>query len=233
MRHRWPRPSELPGPRSPVTVGRHCSPGGFPMTTTAEQGSKSTASAPIRRRRVAGGSIVLWGGTVAIGMSTAVLLAILSRHHAVNFAALSAILGLSFVISLIPSGVQLPAASLAADGFALPRFSPRALGTLAVAGIALSPVLALVLKVPVLAAISIVVQPAAAIRLAVQRGADRGPPLLRPGSKMGPRKRHPQRRRRRRRPHAGRRRLAGALPLATSRRWWCRPPSTPTGSSGG
>lgn len=141
------------------------------MTTTAEQGSKSTASAPIRRRRVAGGSIVLWGGTVAIGMSTAVLLAILSRHHAVNFAALSALLGLSFVISLIPSGVQLRAATLAADGFALPRFSRRFLGTLAVAGIALSPVLALVLKVPVLAVIFIVAQLVAALPLAVQRGA--------------------------------------------------------------
>jgi hypothetical protein len=140
------------------------------VTTTERDGQRSD-HAPVRRRRVAGGSVVLWGGTVAIGMSTAVLLAILSRHHSVNFAALSAILGLSFVISLIPSGVQLRAATLAADGFALPRFSPRFLGTLAVGGVAISPVLALVLKVPVLAVIFIVAQLVAALPLAVQRGA--------------------------------------------------------------
>ena len=120
---------------------------------------------------MAGGSVVLWGGTVAIGMSTAVLLAILSRHHSVRFTALSAILGLSFVISLIPSGVQLRAATLAADGSALPRFSPRFLGTLAAGGIVVSPLVALVLKVPVLAVIFIVAQLVAALPLAVQRGA--------------------------------------------------------------
>ena len=124
-----------------------------------------------RRRRMAGGSVVLWGGTVAIGMSTAILLAILSRHHSVKFTALSAILGLSFVISLIPSGVQLRAATLAADGSALPRFSPRFLGTLAAGGIAVSPLVALVLRVPALAVVFIVAQLVAALPLAVQRGA--------------------------------------------------------------
>jgi len=120
---------------------------------------------------MAGGSVVLWGGTVAIGMSTAILLALLSRHHSVKFTALSAILGLSFVISLIPSGVQLRAATLAADGSALPRFSPRFLGTLAAGGIVVSPLVALVLRVPVLAVIFIVAQLVAALPLAVQRGA--------------------------------------------------------------
>jgi len=141
------------------------------MTVVTEQGGESTSDHASRRRRMAGGSVVLWGGTVAIGMSTAVLLAILSRHHSVRFTALSAILGLSFVISLIPSGVQLRAATLAADGSALPRFSPRFLGTLAAGGIVLSPLVALVLKVPVLAVIFIVAQLIAALPLAVQRGA--------------------------------------------------------------
>jgi hypothetical protein len=141
------------------------------VTVVAEQSGELTGGPASRRRRIAGGSVVLWGATVAIGMSTAILLAVLSRHHAVRFTALSAILGLSFVISLIPSGVQLRAATLAADGSALPRFTPRALSILAAGGIAVSPLVALVLRVPVLAVVFIVGQLVAALPLAIRRGA--------------------------------------------------------------
>ena len=128
-------------------------------------------SAVGRRRSVASGGVILWGGTIAFGVSTALLLAVLSRHHAVGLAALSALLGLSFVISLIPSGVQLRAAALVADGLAIPRVSARFLGTITVIGIAFSPVLSLVLRVPVLAVALVVAQLVLALPLAARRGA--------------------------------------------------------------
>jgi hypothetical protein len=129
-------------------------------TPIGEKGSRPT---------VAGG-IVLWGGTVAFGGSTALLLAILSHHHQVSFAAISALLGLSFVISLIPSGVQLRAAAMVADGSAIPTMSARLLATVAVVGIAASPILGLVLRVPVLAVVLVVIQLVVALPLACRRG---------------------------------------------------------------
>jgi hypothetical protein len=121
-------------------------------------------------RSVASGGAILWGGTVAFGASTAVLLAILSRHHSVNFSALSALLGLSFVMALVPSGVQLRAAALVADGFAVPRMSARFLATVTAVGFALSPLLGLVLRVPAVAVGLIVIQLVVALPLAARCG---------------------------------------------------------------
>ena len=125
---------------------------------------------PAAGRSLASGGIILWGATIAIGVSTAFLLAVLSRHHAVSFASLSALLGLTFVISLIPSGVQLRAASMVADGFATPVITARFLGTVAATGVVLSPVLGLVLRVPILAVNLLVLQLIVALPLACRRG---------------------------------------------------------------
>ena len=63
------------------------------------------------------GSAVLWIGTVAYGASTVALLAVLSRHASkTGFTSIAALLGLAFVVSLIPSGITLRSASLVADG---------------------------------------------------------------------------------------------------------------------
>jgi hypothetical protein len=115
---------------------------------------------------------MFWGGTVALGVSTVVLLAVLSRHlHHEGFAGLSALLGLLFVASLIPSGVPLRAAALAADGHPPPRMTIKVFVLFAVPGIAVSPLIAYVLHVPVLAVDLIVAQVIAAIPLAIRRGA--------------------------------------------------------------
>jgi|GEM_PF-2991327 len=134
--------------------------------TEAKDDGRSTN----RLRSVASGGAILWGGTVAFGVSTAVLLAILSRHHSVSFAALSALLGLSFVMALIPSGVQLRAAALVADGFAVPRMPARFLAMVTAVGFALSPVLGLILRVPAIAVGLIVVQLVVALPLAARCG---------------------------------------------------------------
>ena len=123
-----------------------------------------------RNPQSARGGAILWGGTVVFGSSTALLLAILSRHNTVSFAALSALLGLSFVISLIPSGVQLRSAALVADGSVVPRISIRLLAALGAVGFILSPVLGLVLRVSVAAVALIVLQLLIALPLAARRG---------------------------------------------------------------
>lgn len=141
----------------------------------AEAGSGAQANDDGRSirplRRVASGGAILWGGTVAFGASTAVLLAILSRHHSVSFAALSALLGLSFVMALVPSGVQLRAAALVADGFAVPRISARFLATVTAVGFALSPIIGLILRVPAVAVALITIQLVVALPLASRSGA--------------------------------------------------------------
>ena len=60
------------------------------------------------RGRTTVGGVLLWGGTVSIGVSTVVVLAALSRHlHHQGFAGLATLFGLFFVASLIPSGIPL------------------------------------------------------------------------------------------------------------------------------
>jgi hypothetical protein len=123
------------------------------------------------RTTLAGGA-TLWLGTIAFGGSTVALLAVLSRHsHHSSFSALAALLSLSFVTALIPAGVQLRSAALVADGRPPPRMT---VGQALVAGgvsLALSPLFAFLLHVPVLAAALVSVQLVIAIPLAARQGA--------------------------------------------------------------
>jgi hypothetical protein len=112
---------------------------------------------------------MLWIGTLVLGLSTVVLLALLTRHK--SLAGVAALFGLSFVASLIPAGLQLRAAALVVDGGRLPRIAPRFLACFTVIGIAVAPGLALLLRLPVLAIVLVVVQVLIAIPLAISRGA--------------------------------------------------------------
>lgn len=109
---------------------------------------------------------------VAFGGSTVAVLAILSRQlgHP-SFAALSAVLSLSFVVSLIPAGVQLRSASLVTDGHPPPQLRPRQAALVAGVSLAVAPLLALLLRVPVAAASLVTVQMVVAIPLAARQGA--------------------------------------------------------------
>jgi hypothetical protein len=121
---------------------------------------------------MAAGGMLLWGGTIAFGISTVVILAVLSRHpDRGSFVGLTALLGLSFVASLIPAGFQLRAAALIVDGHRLPKVTSKFLVTLALAGVAVSPLLGLLLHIPMLAIVFLVAQVVVAIPLAISRGA--------------------------------------------------------------
>ncbi len=86
---------------------------------TLRESPPDTARSP---RRSAVGGAVLWAGTVAYGGSTVALLAVLSRYSSnTAFSAVAALLGLAFVVLLIPSGITLRSASLVADGRPPPR----------------------------------------------------------------------------------------------------------------
>jgi hypothetical protein len=124
------------------------------------------------RRGSTTGGLLLWGGTVSIGASTVIVLAALSRHlHHGGFAGLSTLFGLFFIASLIPSGVPLRAAALVADGAAPMKMTVRQLALLAVAGAAVSPLIAYALRLPVLAVGFVAAQVIVAIPLAIRRGA--------------------------------------------------------------
>jgi GT2 family glycosyltransferase len=139
----------------------------------ATQGIRERAShAASAGRPSATGSAVLWIGTVAYGASTVALLAVLSRHASqAGFASIAALLGLAFVVSLVPAGITLRSASLVADGRPSPAFRPRsALFTTAVS-LAVAPILAHLLHVAVVAAAIVTTQMVIAIPLAVRQGA--------------------------------------------------------------
>ena len=129
----------------------------------------TSSSGSAEWRRSIGGGLMLWVGTLALGLSTILLLALLTRHK--SLAGVAALLGLSFVASLIPAGLQLRAAALVVDGGRLPRIAPRILASFTVIGIAVTPGLALLLKLPVLSIILVIVQVLIAIPLAISRGA--------------------------------------------------------------
>jgi hypothetical protein len=115
---------------------------------------------------------MLWAGTIAFGGSTVALLAVLSRHDGhTTFASLAALLSLAFVVSLIPAGVQLRSASLVADGRPTPAIALRQLLAIATVSLAVAPLLALLLRVPVAAAALVSVQMVVAIPLAARQGA--------------------------------------------------------------
>jgi hypothetical protein len=120
-------------------------------------------------RRSIGSGFILWVGTLALGLSTVVLLALLTRHK--SLAGVAALLALAFVASLIPAGLQLRAAALVVDGGRLPRIAPRILVSFTVIGLAVAPGLALLLKLPVLSIVFVVLQVLIAIPLSISRGA--------------------------------------------------------------
>jgi hypothetical protein len=123
-------------------------------------------------RSASSGGAALWVGTLAYGGSTVALLAVLSRHsHRSSFSALAALLSLAFVVSLIPAGIQLRSASLVADGRPPPAMTLTQTILTAVVSLGLSPLFALLLHVPVLAAALVSVQMLVAIPLAAKQGA--------------------------------------------------------------
>ena len=114
----------------------------------------------------------MWGGTVAIGVSTVILLAVLSRHlHREGFTGLLTLFGLFFVASLIPSGIPLRSASLAVDGAPPMRMKAASVALLAAIGAVLSPLVAYLLHLPLLAVLFVAAQVIIAIPLAVRRGS--------------------------------------------------------------
>jgi hypothetical protein len=114
--------------------------------------------------------LLLWAGTTSIGVSTVLILAVLSRHHHQGFSGLSTLFSLFFLASLVPAGVPLRAAALAVDGAQPPRLTVRYLGALVLAGIVVSPLIAFVLHLPVAAVGFVSAQVIVAIQLAIRRG---------------------------------------------------------------
>ncbi len=124
-----------------------------------------------QRRRTTAAGLLFWGATVSIGLSTVVLLAVMSRHlHREHFAGLSTLFGLFFVASLIPSGVPLRAAALVADGAKPLKLTAKSYVAMAVVGAAVSPLIGYLLHIPVLAVECIAAQVIFAIPLAIRRG---------------------------------------------------------------
>ena len=132
------------------------------------RGTRKAAKTP--RSRATTGGLLLWAGTTSIGVSTVLILAVLSRHHHQGFSGLSTLFSLFFIASLIPAGIPLRAAALAVDGAQPPRMTAMYLGALVLAGIVVSPLVALVLHLPVLAVGFVSAQVIVAIQLAIRRG---------------------------------------------------------------
>ena len=115
---------------------------------------------------------MLWGGTIAIGASTVVVVAVLSHHlHQKGFADVSTLFGLFFVASLIPSGVPQHAATLEVDGAPRMRLTPQQYLLACVAGAAISPLIAYALHLPVLTILMVSAQVILAVPLSIGRGS--------------------------------------------------------------
>jgi hypothetical protein len=127
---------------------------------------------PPTTRATAAGGAALWFGMLVFGGSTVALLAVLSRHpHRTTFSALAALLSAAFVVSLIPSGVSLRSASLVADGRPLPQIRVGQATLLGAASLALAPLFAFLLHVPVAAMAFVSLQMVVFIPLAIKQGA--------------------------------------------------------------
>jgi hypothetical protein len=99
------------------------------------------------------GMAAFWFSSLAVGGATFLVLAILSPHlRSGGLAAVSAVLGLSYVIAVPPGAIQLRATAAAgADGPDLALRPPRLLFIGALGLLAISPLLAHALKIPVAA----------------------------------------------------------------------------------
>jgi hypothetical protein len=101
-----------------------------------------------------------------------VVLAVLSHHlHRSGFTNLSTLFGLFFVASLIPSGIPLRAAALVVDGAPPMTVSARKYALMTIAGLLVSPVIALALHLPVMAVALIAAQVIFSIPLSIRRGS--------------------------------------------------------------
>jgi GT2 family glycosyltransferase len=141
------------------------------MTETQTVRQRASHAAPTSRPSTMG-SAVLWVGTVAYGASTVALLAVLSRHVSqAGFTSIAALLGLAFVVSLVPAGIMLRSASLVADGRPPPALGTRSALLITAASLATAPILAYLLHVEVLAAAIVTIQMVIGIPLAVRQGA--------------------------------------------------------------
>jgi GT2 family glycosyltransferase len=141
------------------------------MTETQTVRQRAAHAAPTSRPSTIG-SAVLWVGTVAYGASTVALLAVLSRHVSqAGFTSIAALLGLAFVVSLVPAGIMLRSASLVADGRPPPALGTRSALLITAASLATAPILAYLLHVEVLAAAIVTIQMLIGIPLAVRQGA--------------------------------------------------------------
>lgn len=122
--------------------------------------------------RTASGGFVLWAGVVLFGGTTALLLAVLSRHtDQSKFSSLSALLGLAFACSLIPAGLQMRCAALVADGQPVPKMTRGRSALLILLALSLSPLLGAALHLPTVAVGFIALQMVAGIVLARMQGA--------------------------------------------------------------
>lgn len=169
----------MTGDSEPFTTGESA-PSGLASHTPnpnhePREQSFSPASAPQDvkkvRTRLSVGGLLFWGGTVSIGLSTAIILAALSRHlHHEGFASLSTLVGLFFVASLIPSGVPLRSAALEVDGAPGITMTFRHYAALVIAGSAISPPIAIALHLPAFTVFCVAAQVIVAIPLANRRG---------------------------------------------------------------
>ena len=159
-----------PVPRATGPFGRRREVHPQDRPATPEAIGVATDTQPRRRSTV--GGLLLWGGTVSIGVSTVILLAVLSRHlHQEGFTGLSTLFGLFFIASLIPSGVPLRAAALEVDGAPPMRMTAMHVVMLAAAGAVVSPVVAYALHLPLAAVAFVSAQIIVAIPLSIRRGS--------------------------------------------------------------
>jgi hypothetical protein len=140
------------------------------MKIVLDLGRGARHAAKSQRSGATTGGLLLWAGTTSIGVSSVIILAVISRHHRQGFSGLSTLFSLFFLASLIPSGVPLRSAALAVDGAKPPRLTAAHLGALVAVGVVVTPAVALALQLPVLAVAFVWGQVIVAIYLAIRRG---------------------------------------------------------------
>ena len=138
----------------------------------ARQLDAASASSRSSLSGVIGGGAALWAGTIAVNVSTAVVLTVLARSGASGrFASASSVFALVFVAAVIPSALQLGAAAAAADGRGTPPFPGRLAARLTFGTAATVPVLSPLLHLPYLAVAAVAALCVPLTGLAVRRGA--------------------------------------------------------------
>ncbi len=123
------------------------------------------------RSRPVGAIVWFWTSTIAVNVSTVVVLAVLSHSTLEGgLAAVSAVLGLSLIAAIAPGALQLRAATDVAAGSPAPRPPWRIFGPLTLALVAAAPLIAWAVSIPAIAAVVLALQLPPAVALAVRRG---------------------------------------------------------------